>query len=40
MGKLATGMALGFLAGMKYHDAGKKLCLKKLKKQCMRRMGL
>lgn len=40
MMKMAMGMALGFLAGMAYQEAGKKVCLKKMKKHFLRSMGL
>ena len=40
MNKLIAGMALGFLAGMKCQEASKTVCMKRIKKQAMKKLGL
>lgn len=40
MGKCITAAMVGFLLGMKCKECGKTLCIKRLKKQAMRKMGL
>lgn len=40
MGKYITAGMLGFLLGMKCKENGKKLCVKQLKRQAMRKLGL
>ena len=40
MGKLITGMTVGFLIGMKCKEGGKTFCKKRLKKQAMKLVGL
>ena len=40
MSKMLTAGMLGFLAGMKCKEYGKILCMKRLKRQILRKMGL
>ena len=40
MSKMLTAGMIGFLAGMKYKECGKNLCMNRLKKQLIRKMGL
>ncbi len=40
MGKWVTAGMIGFLIGMKVKQNGKRFCMKRLKRQAMKKMGL
>ena len=40
MGKLACGLMIGFMAGMHCHNMGKKMCMKRMMRKTLRRVGL
>ena len=40
MGKWVTAGMIGFLIGMKVKESGKKVCLHRIKKQTLKKLGL
>lgn len=40
MSKCITAAMLGFLLGMKMKECGKTMCMNRLKKQALRKIGL
>lgn len=40
MGKCMTAGMIGFLMGMKYKDCCKMICMKSMKRQMMKKLGL
>lgn len=39
MSKMLTAGMIGFLAGMKCKECGKSMCMNRVKKQLMKKMG-
>lgn len=40
MGKMMTAGMIGFLLGMKMKQSGKQMCMNRLKKQALKKIGL